>query len=100
MLTLIILLARLTAPSPELTIEQMEDFQAHAEATLRLQAGIVEPASYPVPRFVSECKEDGDCEEWAFLTMDHQPELDLELASIGTRVSPFASDEQGSPFAQ
>jgi hypothetical protein len=88
MLTLLILIARLTAPAPEFTIEEMVSFQAHAEAALRLQAGEVKQSSMQIAR-----------PEWAFETPRTPVELDIELEAIGSRVNPFASDDGAGPFA-
>jgi hypothetical protein len=57
----------------------------HAQAALA--AGHVEDAPLGIARPV-----------WAFETPRTPVELDAELASIGTRVSPFASDDSSTPF--
>jgi hypothetical protein len=89
MLILLALLSRFITPSHELNIEQMADLRAHAEATLRLRAGIVEQSSMTLAK-----------PTWSFLEMRKQPELDAELAVIGTQVSPFATDEDTGPFVE
>jgi hypothetical protein len=87
MLPLLALIFRLTAPSPAMTIDEMQDFQQHAEAALRLQAGAVEAPdmSLALP-------------EWAFAEPRTPVELDAEMMVIGG-VSPFASVD-ASPFAE
>jgi hypothetical protein len=89
MLTLIILLSRLTAPSPEFTIDELAEYQAHAESALRLQAGIVEQSSMELAR-----------PTWAFAEPRTPVELDAEMALVGSRVNPFASDDGAGPFAE
>lgn len=84
MFTLIYILT-LAAPSPAMTIDELADYQAHAEAALRLQAGEVEQAGMSIER-----------PRWAFETPRTPVDLNAELAVIGASASPFASGAE--PF--
>lgn len=88
MLTLLYILTTLTAPSPAMTIDELADYQNHAEAALRLQAGEVTPARLRLA-----------APDWAFETPRTPVELDAELASVA-RISPFEADESVGPFAE
>jgi hypothetical protein len=65
----------------ELTLEQIQDAEAHAKATLRLREGVVERASYAIAP-----------PPWAFSTM---PWLTY---SDARRQNPFLCDDLKDPF--
>lgn len=66
----ILYILTLIAPSPAMTVDELADYQAHAEAARRLQIGEVEQAGIKLAR-----------PDWAFT-----PAVDFDAAS------PFAEE--------